>query len=61
MTEHLPNADIVYDRFYFVMNLNAAVDEVRRDQWRQSSGEAKSVIKGQRFLFFSNQGNLDID
>ena len=31
---YLPDADIVYDRFHLVMNVNQAVDEVRRDQSR---------------------------
>jgi transposase len=35
----LPNADIVHDRFHLVVNVNQAVDEVRRTQCRKASKE----------------------
>lgn len=59
ISEWLPNADIVYDRFHLVMNVNQAVDEVRRSQWRQASGEGRKLLKGHRFLVLSNRENLD--
>lgn len=59
--EHLPHTDIVYDRFHLMMNLNQALDEVRRSQWRQANKEERSVLKGQRFLLLANQDRLDID
>ncbi|MCP5531883.1 MAG: transposase [Akkermansiaceae bacterium] len=40
----LPNADIVYDRFHLVMNVNQAVDEVRRSQCRRAA-EERQLIK----------------
>jgi hypothetical protein len=57
----LPNADIVYDRFHLVMNVNQAVDEVRRTQCRKASKEDRQLIKGQRYLILGNQENLDAD
>jgi transposase len=57
----LPNADIVYDRFHLVMNVNQAVDEVRRSETRKATKEDRKVIKGQRFLILSNEENLDGD
>jgi transposase len=42
ISEWLPNADIVNDRFHLMMNVNQAVDWVRRSQWRQASGEGLS-------------------
>lgn len=58
---HLPNAEIVYDRFHLVMNVNQAVDEVRRSQWREAPREKKQVIKGKRYLVLKNPENLDKD
>lgn len=57
---YLPNADIVYDRFHLVMNVNQAVDEVRRSQWRGAGKEERSYLKGQRFLILANQDKLDL-
>ena len=57
--QYLPNADIVYDRFHLMMNLNSALDEVRRQEWREASKEDKSVIKGSRFLTIANPQNLN--
>lgn len=58
---YLPAADIVYDRFHLVMNVNQAVDEVRRSQTRQADKEDKELIKGKRYLILSNQEKLDED
>jgi transposase len=58
---YLPNAEIVYDRFHLMMNINQAVDEVRRSQWRRAGKQERSYLKGVRFLILSNQENLDYD
>lgn len=55
---HLPGAAIVYDRFHLMMNLNQAVDQVRREQWREASEQDRSVIKGSRFLLLAHAENL---
>lgn len=57
----LPNADIVFDRFHLVMNVNQAVDEVRRTQCRKARSEDRQLIKGQRYLILGNPENLDED
>jgi transposase len=57
----LPNADIVFDRFHLVMNVNQAVDEVRRTQCRKAKSEDRQLIKGQRYLILGNPENLDED
>jgi transposase len=56
--EQLPEADIVYDKFHLLSNLGKAVDEVRREQYREASGEMKNVIKGQRFNLLRHPENL---
>lgn len=58
---YLPEADIVYDRFHLMMNVNQAVDEVRRSQWREANQDQRQVLKGQRFLILRNQDSLDWD
>lgn len=57
----LPQADIVYDRFHLVANVNQAVDEVRRSLCRQADKAGKKVLKGKRFLVLANQDKLDSD
>ena len=57
--QYLPNAGIVYDRFHLMMNMNEAVDQVRRSEWRKASKDEKRTIKGSRFLTLANPENLD--
>lgn len=61
--EELPDAEIVYDKFHLVLNLNHAIDLVRRQEWnkvrKRPDGETEqqsrqrkekaSFIKGQRY------------
>ncbi len=59
--EYAPDAQIVFDKFHIVGNLNAAVDEVRRSEWRNADKEDKTFIKGQRFNLLRNAQNLKDD
>lgn len=52
ITDHCPNATLVLDRFHVVKSLNAAVDEVRKQQWRLASGEQRQALKGLRWLLY---------
>jgi transposase len=56
--QHLPHAQVVFDRFHVVQHLNRAVDEVRRDAWRKLSGMAKVAFKRTRWLWLKNPWNL---
>lgn len=58
LNEQLPHAEVVHDRFHLVANLNAAIDEVRRSEWRQAKDQGKRVIKGSRYLLSSGVENL---
>jgi transposase len=53
--EHLPKAQIVFDRFHVQALVNLAVDEVRRMEWRAVKGTpvARSV-KGLRWALLKN-------
>lgn len=52
VSEEIPDAQIVYDKFHLVANLNEAIDDVRRNEWQKASMENKSYIKGQRYNLF---------
>lgn len=59
LAEQIPKAEVVHDRFHIIANLNAAIDEVRRSEWRSAKAEGKKVIKGSRYLLTTGQENLD--
>lgn len=61
VTEHLPQAEIVFDRFHVQQLASKAVDEVRRAQWREHKGtEEGKAIKGSRFTLLKNPWNLNL-
>lgn len=49
---HCPNATLVLDRFHIVKALNEAVDEVRKQQWREASKKDRKALKGLRWLLY---------
>lgn len=55
---HLPAAALVFDRFHLTQHLSRAVDEVRRQTWRQLQGRQKAEFKHTRFLWLKNPENL---
>ncbi len=55
---HLPAAAIVFDRFHLSQHLSRAVDDVRRQTWRQLQGREKAEFKHTRFLWLTNPENL---
>ena len=52
-----PNAVLVLDRFHVVKRLNEAVDEVRKEQWRNASKEDRKFYKGIRWILFRHSSN----
>jgi transposase len=50
--DHCPNATLVIDRFHIVKALNAAVDEVRKEQWREAAKHDRKALKGIRWILF---------
>lgn len=50
--EHCPNATLVLDRFHVVQAINKAVDEVRKEQWREANASERKAIKGLRWLLY---------
>jgi transposase len=49
---HCPNATLVLDRFHIVKALNAAVDDVRKEQWREAGVNERKALKGLRWLLY---------
>jgi transposase len=50
--DHCPHATLVLDRFHIVKTLNAAVDEVRKEQWRLAGRHERKALKGLRWLLY---------
>ena len=61
LAEHLPDAQIVFDLFLLMRNLNGAIDETRRAEWHKASAADRSVIKGSRYLLLAGREKLDDD
>jgi len=55
--DYCPNATLVIDKFHIVKALNDAVDELRKEEWRQLEGEEKKSMKGLRWLLFKHSKN----
>jgi len=52
ITTHCPNAALVLDRFHIVKALNSAIDEVRKEQWREANVADRKALKGLRWLLY---------
>ncbi len=52
INDHCKNAKLVLDHFHIVKALNDAVDEVRKEVWRNASKEGRNAIKGLRWLLY---------
>lgn len=57
ISEHLPKAILVLDRFHLIKALNEAVDEVRKEYWRTASAAERKLSKGLRFALLKNRKN----
>ena len=60
-TRNAPQARIVFDKFHIISHLGAALDEVRRSEYRRLTGKGRSFIKGQRYTLLSNPENLSLE
>jgi transposase len=61
VTQHIPEADIVYDKFHVLRHLSTALDNVRRMEYKRVAEEDRRFIKGQRYTLLSNQANLTLE
>lgn len=53
-----PDLDIVHDPYHIVALVNKAIDETRRDMYRELIGQDRQVMKGSRFLLLKGMENL---
>jgi len=51
--QHLPNADIVHDKFHIAKYLGEAVDKVRRAENRSLVKQADDTLKGTKYLWLT--------
>lgn len=59
VSEYIPQAKIVFDKFHIVSNYHDAIDKVRRSEWNKAEEDNdKKFIKGQRYNLFKNPENL---
>lgn len=58
VTEHLPKAKIVVDRFHVQQHLNDALTKVRRKIQKDLTDQQKETIKGSRWLLVRNKEDL---
>ena len=62
VTDALPGAAVVFDRFHVVKLVNEKLTELRRDLYRQMQDRAqKDVLKGSRWLLLKNPENLNVE
>ncbi len=60
VTENLPKATLVFDRFHIVKLLNEKLSELRRALYREAVDRLqKQVLKGTRWLLLKHPENLD--
>lgn len=55
---HLPKADIVFDRFHVSKHLNDAVDKVRRAEHKVLSSEGRDDLGGSKYAWLKSDKNL---
>lgn len=62
VSDHLPEAALVFDRFHLMKLFNQKLSDLRRDLYREATDHLqKKVLKGTRWLLLKNQENLDED
>ena len=54
---HVPQADIVYDRFHVTKHLNEAVDKVRKNEHREMRQKKDTSLSGTKYLWLKNPEN----
>ncbi|MCD4829826.1 MAG: ISL3 family transposase, partial [Candidatus Cloacimonetes bacterium] len=56
-----PQADIVFDLFHVVKAFNKVIDDIRNEEFRKARGDLRELLKGSKYLFLKNWGNLKRD
>jgi len=53
-----PNADVVFDLFHVVKAFNKVIDDIRNEEYRKADAAGRETLKGSKYLFLKNWGNL---
>ena len=53
--KYFPNADIAFDKFHVMKNINEAVDKVRREELKENE-----LLKKTRYIWLKNPKNLTV-
>jgi len=61
LAKNAPNALVVFDKFHIMRHLGAALDEMRRREFRRLKGKDREFIKGQRYTLLSHRENLSLE
>ncbi len=61
VTQNLPNAAFVFDRFHVVKLMNDKLSKLRRELHKEADKLGKKLLKGTRWLLLKNPKNLDED
>jgi len=61
VTEHLPQVDIVFDRYHIMSQMNMAIESLRRQQQNIPDQNGQKTLKGCRFLLLRNYNSLSHD
>ena len=56
--EHLPQAQIVFDKFHLMKKVNEAIDATRRQERKEHQSPRGDLLKGHRYTFLKNKNNL---
>jgi len=60
VTQHLPEATIVFDKFHVVKLMTEKLSDLRRELYREATDRLdKQVLKGTRWLLMKNPDHLD--
>ena len=60
VSDHLPEAALVFDRFHLMKLFNQKLSDLRRDLYREATDRLqKKVLKGTRWLLLKNEENLE--
>jgi len=56
-----PNADIVFDLFHVVRAFSRVIDDIRNQEFRRADTHGRETLKGSKYLFLRNWGNLKVE
>jgi transposase len=60
--DRAPAAAILFDKFHVLRHLNAALDQVRKSEYKRLTNRAaRKYIKGQKYVLLSHRANLSLE